>query len=165
MMASPLEGSSPGSSGAVRTASVGSLVLVDAGENSAERSVEPMPPSVSQTGEASQEVQVRRSSVINSSRELYEHCRIHISRHTAHHIASDQALMPQDCKHKGADWKHSPSAFTPCQSSIPLRPGACCEGYAGPVPPMCMPYGPRLWVPNPRLYDHMSPAAYMILGP
>ena len=72
MLASPLEGSSPGSSGAVRTVSVGSLVLVDAAEGSAEHSVEPMPPSVSQAGEASQEVQVRHRSVFHSPRGLYE---------------------------------------------------------------------------------------------
>ena len=84
MMASPLESSSPGSSGAVRSASVGSLVLVDAGEGSAEHSVEPMPPSVSQTGEASQEVQVRRSSVIDSPRRLNEPWSDHSSWHPAH---------------------------------------------------------------------------------
>ena len=68
MIASPLESSLPGSSGAVRTASVGSLVLIDVAEGSAEHSTQAMPPSVSQTGEASQEVQVRQSAVVNISR-------------------------------------------------------------------------------------------------
>ena len=81
MLASPLESSSPGSSGAVRTASVGSLVLVDAAEGSTEPSIEPIPALVSQTGEASQEVQVGHSSLIISPRGSHEPQSDHSSRH------------------------------------------------------------------------------------